>query len=97
MRGKVKYVTRYVWLNEMTEDHWKHDVHAVRETHTCAILYNGDKVEISENDIRNYYDRTKITDNLIDELSSDLHNVWIEYGGDDDQDYWLDGILSDYI
>lgn len=60
----------------------------------CTI---GDKVNIDEDDIRDYYDRSRITDVLINELSNDLHNVWINYSEGDDEDYWLGGELSDYI
>lgn len=97
MRGKVKYVTRSVWYVEQTSDHWRSDVHPVRYTNTYAVLYNGDEVDIDEDDIRDYYDCTYITRNLISELSDDLHNEWIEYSQDYDGDYSLDGALSDYI
>ena len=97
MRGKVKYVTRSIWYEENQSDHWRSDVHAVRNANTYAVLYNGDKVDIDEDDIRNYYDRSRITRDLVSELSDDLHNEWIEYYEDEDGDYCLDGELSDYI
>lgn len=97
MRGKVKYVTRNVWTVEVTENHWDSDLHPVRYTETYAVLYNGDEVDIDEDDIRDYYDRSRITNGLINELSNDLHNVWIDYYEDEDGDYCLDGCLSDYI
>lgn len=97
MRGKVKYVTRSIWYKENVQTVWSSDYHAVRYTNTYAVLYNGDKVNIDEDDIRDYYDRSRITDVLINELSNDLHNVWINYSEGDDEDYWLGGELSDYI
>ena len=97
MRGKVKYVTRSISYEENQSDHWRSDVHAVRHTNTYAVLYNGDEVNIDEDDIRDYYDRSRITRELVSELINDLHNVWIEYYEDEDGDYCLDGELSDYI
>lgn len=97
MNGKVKYVTRDIWFEECSDDHWSSDNHAVRYTNTYAVLYNGDEVDIDEGDIRGYYDRSRITRDLIGELSNNLHNVWIEYYEDEDGDYCLDGELSDYI
>lgn len=97
MRGKVKYVTRSVWYNGNQKYHWSSDVHAVRYTNTCAVLYNGDEVDIDEDEIRSYYDRSRITRELINELSNDLHNVWIEYSEDEDGDYSLDDDLEDLI
>ena len=61
MRGKVKYVTRSIWYEENQSDHWRSDVHPVRYTNTYAVLYNGDEVDIDEDDIRDYYDRSRIT------------------------------------
>ena len=97
IRGKVKYVTRSIWYEENKSDHWRSDVHAVRYTNTYAVLYNGDEVDIDEDDIRDYYDRSRITRDLVSELSDDLHNEWIGYYEDEDGDYCLDGELSDYI
>ena len=61
------------------------------------LVVNLDKMNIDEDDIRDYYDRSRITHNLVSELSDDLHNEWIEYYEDEDGDYCLDGELSDYI
>lgn len=97
MKGKVKYVTRDVWYEESQSDHWRSDVHPVRNTNTYAVLYNGDEVDIDEDDIRDYYGCSRITRELVSELSDDLHNEWIEYYEDEDGDYSLDGELSDYI
>ena len=97
MRGIVKYVTRSIWYEENQSEHWSSDVHAVRYTNPYAVLYNGDEVDIDEDDIRDYYDRSRITRDLVSELSDDLHNEWIEYYEDEDGDYCLDGELSDYI
>lgn len=97
MRGKVKYVFRNVWykVNEMFLH--SHDIHAKRYTNTAAVLYNGDWVYIDENEIRDYYGRTRITRELIGELSNDLHNKYIDYEADEDDIYWLDGDLCDYL
>lgn len=92
MRGKVKYVTRSVINVVNPSGHWK----PVRVTNTYAVLYNEDKVCIDEDDIREYYGRSRITRYLIEKLNDDFHNKWIEYSCDDDE-YWLDGDLSDYI
>ena len=92
MRGKVKYVARSIWYKV-----WNPYEHGVRYTNTYAVLYNGKKVNIDEDDIRDYYDRTRITSELISELSDDLHNEWIEYYEEDDGFNYLDGNLSDYI
>lgn len=97
MKGKVKYVTRSVWYEENQSDHWSSHEHATRCTNTYAVLYNGDEVDIDEDDIRDYYDCSHITSNIIRQLSDDLHNEWIEYSEDWDGDYSLDGDLSDYI
>lgn len=94
MRGKVKYVDRSIWYRG---DPWQSSKQE-RCTNTFAVLYNGDEVVIEEDDIRNYYDCSKITRYRIDELSNDLHNVWIEYDEyDDDDGYFMCGELSDYI
>lgn len=97
MRGKVKYVTREVNYVECSSDHWSSDSHAVRNTNTYAVLYNGDYVDIDEDDVRDYYNCHRITRNLIGELSDELHNEWIEYYEDEYGDFCLDGCLSDYI
>ena len=97
MRGKVKYEFRKVWykVNEMFLH--SHDIHAKRYTNTAAVLYNGDWVYIEENEIRDYYGRTRITRELIGKLSNDLHNKYIDYEADEDDIYWLDGDLCDYL
>ena len=51
MRGKVKYVKRSVWFVEAQESIPNHDTHAIRHTCTYAVLYNGDNVDIDEDDI----------------------------------------------
>lgn len=84
MRGKVKYVRRDVWFEEAIEDHWSSDVHPIRHTRTYAVLYNGDEVDIDEDEIRDYYDCQRLTGNIIEELNDDLHNEWIEYDDDGD-------------
>jgi len=97
MRGKVKYVTRSVWYEECSDDHWSSEYHSVRCTNTYAVLYNGDEVDIDEDEIRDYYDCQYITWNIINELSNDMHNVWIEYSEDDDGNYSLDDDLEDLV
>lgn len=97
MEGRIKYVTRSVWFKECTSDHWKSNVHARRCTCTYAVLYNGDEVEIDEDDIRDFYDCSNLTGNIIQCLNNDLHNVYIDYYEDEDGDYCLDGCLEDYI
>lgn len=97
MRGKVKYVTRSVWYVESEDSIHSHDTHAIRYTCTYAVLYNGDEVDIDEDDIRDFYGCRNLTADRISELNDDLHNVWIEYSEDWDGDYCLDGELSDYI
>ena len=60
-------------------------------------MLENDEVDIDEDDIRDYYDRSRITRDLVSKLSDDLHNEWIEYYEDEEGDYCLDGELSDYI
>lgn len=95
MRGKVKYVDRSIWYvgNPYRRSEQK------RCTNTYAVLYNGDEVDIDEDDVRDYYDCSHITRSIIDQLSNEMHNEWIEYSEYDDPDdgYYLDGDLSDYI
>ena len=97
MKGKVKYVTRSVWYEEPQSDHWSSNEHATRCTNTYAVLTNGDEVDIDEDDIRDYYDCSRITKNIIYQLSRSLRGELIEYSQDWDGDYSLDGELSDYI
>ncbi len=97
MRGKIKYIRRNVWYVGNQAYHWSSDFHDVRCTRTFAMLYSGDGVIIDEDDIRNYYGRSRITDGLIQELNQTLHNVWIEYYEGEGGDYYLDGEFSDYI
>ena len=97
MRGKVKYVSRNVWYVGNQEYPHSHDFHDVRCTCTFSVLYNGDEVEIDEDDVRDFYDCSRLTANVIGELNDDLHNVYIEYNEDEDGDYCLDGCLEDYI
>ena len=73
------------------------DVHPVRYANTYAMLYNGDEVFIDEDDIREHYHRTNITEKLINELNNSLHNKRIETYSSADGSYWLKGKLSDYI
>jgi hypothetical protein len=68
----------------------------VTQIPTQCYIY-GDEVDIDEDDIRDYYDRSRITRDLVSELSDDFHNEWIEYYEDEDGDYCPDGELSDYF
>ena len=86
MKGKVRYVKRAVW--------WEYNE---RCTNTFAVLYNGDNVCIDEDEIRECYDCSHITRSLIQELSDDLRNEWIEYSEDWYGDYWLDDNLEEIV
>lgn len=97
MTQKIKTVTRKTWYKESKSDHYRSDVHPVRYTNTYAMLYNGDGVFIDEDDIREHYHRTNITEKLINELNNSLHNKRIETYSSADGSYWLKGKLSDYI
>ena len=97
MRGKVKYVRRNIWYEENSSDHWTSHNHAVRCTCTYAVTYSGDEIEIDENDIRDFYDISNITRDIIEQLNNDLHNVWVNYYEDEDGDYYLDDDLEDII
>ena len=97
MRGKVKYVRRDVWYEENSSDHWSSDNHAVRYTCTYAVTYDGTEIDIDEDEIRTYYDCSRLTSNIISQLSNDLHNVWVNYEEDEDGDYCLDDDLVDLI
>lgn len=92
MRGKVKRVTRNVY-----GVHYGGTSYTERRTNVWAELYNGDGVEIDEDDILSYYGRQRFSGNLVQMLNGDLHNVWIDYYEDDSGFYCLDGCLSDYI
>lgn len=74
MEGKVKNVKRACWEKERKSEHWNSDVQSLRFIVTFAVLYNGDRVDINEDDIRTHYGRVRITDNLILELNDALHN-----------------------
>ena len=97
MRGKVKCARRSVWFVENESYRHSSDFHARRYTNTYAVLYNGDDVDIDEDDVRDYYDCRNLTADVIQSLSEDLHNVYIDYSEDEDGDYCLDGELADYI
>lgn len=97
MKGKVKYVTRNVWYAGNAADQYSSDIHNVRFTTTNAILYDGKEVVIDEDDIKSYYDRSRITDKLVNTISESLHNIWINYSEDNDGVYHLDGNLEDYL
>lgn len=94
MRGKVKFVRR-TSIDRIGSSGWHRLGFGSRLTVTCAHLYNGDQVRIDEKDIRDYYDYDRITKNLIERLSNDFHNVWIDYYEDDG--YCLDGCIGDYL
>ena len=97
MEGKVKNVKRVCWEKERKSEHWSSDVHSLRCTVTFAVLYNGDRVGIDEDDLRTHYGRVRITDNLILELNDALHNKKIKYSKDKCGDCRLEGNISDYL
>ncbi len=55
MTGKVKFVRRETGLIESSSDHWSSIYHPERVTRTWAQLYNGDEVDIEEEQIRDFY------------------------------------------
>lgn len=97
MEGKVKQVKRSVWEKGRTSDFGSHDIHAVRNTNTYAVLYNGDRVSINEDEIRRCYDCQRITDNIVSRLSDDMHDKDINYKEGTDGNYWLDDPLGRII
>ncbi len=104
-RGKIRNI-RWVRIEEECQsDHWRSDSHPVYESYIVADLYDSPYNRIDEDmyvditdDVLDYYDRSRITWNLVNEVRDLLHNVWINYFYDeyDDEDY-LDGDLSDYL
>lgn len=105
MKGKVKNVRWERIEIESFSDHWRSDVHPRYESYVLADLYDSPHNRIEEdmyvditNDVLEYYDGDRITWNRVNEIRDLLHNVWIDYYYDeeDDEDY-LDGSLSDYI
>lgn len=104
-RGKVRNVRWEQIYRENASDHWRSDRHASYDSYILADLYDGDYNRIDEDmyvditdDVLDYYGRTRISWNLVNEVRDALHNVWIDYyyDEDDDEDY-LDGSLGDYI
>ncbi len=94
MRGKVKYVERQI-LNEYDMD--SDSAYPVRNTYTRAVLYDDTCVYIDEDEVREHYGRTRITEGLIKEMSQSLHNTRINYEPDDEDVNYLDGDLEDYL
>ncbi len=88
MKGKIKNVRRDIGFIESTEDHWKSDVHPVRITRTWAETYDGNEIDIDEDEIRSHYNRKHLTKNTIERLDRDLHNRWVEHE---------DGVLSERL
>lgn len=104
-RGKVRNVRWEQIETECSTDYWLIDKHARYESYILADLYNGDYNRISEDmyvditsDVLKYYNRSRITWGLVNTVNDALHNVWINYfyDEDDDEDY-LKGSLGDYI
>ena len=63
-----------------------------------AELYDGTCVYITRGEIRRAYHRSRITDQLLEELNDDLSGCNISYYYDEEDDCcYLDGDLSDYI
>lgn len=72
--------------------------HGIEESRTpYATLDNGKKVEIPENLIRDYYNRVRITESLIQKLKNDLNGKEIEYNDDEDGNGIINGPLDQYI
>ena len=92
MRGKVKKVNRNVY-----GVHYGGTSYTERRTNVWAVLYDNTGVQLDEDDILSYYGRERFSDNLVNMLSRDLHNKWIDYYEDDSGFYWLDGSIDDYI
>ena len=97
MKSKVTSVKRSTYYSQMQQDAPRHDVHAVRHTNTYANTTSADKVCIDENDIKSFYDRKRITSNLIALLDIVLKGVEILYELNPDGDFALKGSISDYI
>lgn len=104
-QGKVRNVRWERIERECSSDHWSSDVHPTYESYILADLYDGDYNRISEDmyvditdDVLDYYGRQRVSWNLVNEVNDALHNVWINYYYDeeDDEDY-LDGDLGNYI
>lgn len=105
-RGKI----RKIWWHreERINDAYQnsHDWHARYDSSILAYLYpsaynripNEEMYVDITNDVLEYYDRQRISMNLIREVDEALRNVWIyyyydEYNGED----YLKGNLSDYL
>lgn len=104
MRGKVINVRMVTTYREVTTDHWRSDVHPVRERFVLADLYDDPKNDIEDTyvditeDVRDFFGGGYITSNRVSEIRDRLHNVWIDfYHDDEDDEDYLDGDLSDYI
>lgn len=102
MRGKIKYVYWQRASYEGMSSEMHHTGFWENVSEIYAVTYpdeDGDEIEINiTNDVLEYNDRERISDNLVQETNDDLHNVWVSYYWDeDDEEYYLDGDLEDYI
>ena len=96
-KGKVIKVDRAKWevINSAYQN--DHNVHGINHSNTYAELESGDKVCISESDILSHYGRKRFTDKLTDTLGEDLCGKDIQYDINNEDEYWLDGSISNYI
>lgn len=99
MRGKVKNVRWEQVLRESSSDHWRSDVHPGYKSYVLADLYDSPQMYVDiTKDVLDYYGGSRITPGRVDEIRSLLHNVWVDFYHDENEDtYYLDGSLSDYI
>lgn len=99
MKGKVKNVRRVQIDTESSSDHWRSDVHPHYKRYVVVDLYDSPQMYVDiTKDVLDYYGGSRITPERVDEIRSLLHNVWIDFYHDENEDtYYLDGSLSDYI
>ncbi len=102
MKGKVRNIRREKFEVVAQSSMASHYEHGVRGTSTNAVLYPENdsrprEVCLDEDDIRNYYGQSRITEKLLSRLNDDLHNKHINYEKNEEGDYVIVGRLSDYI
>lgn len=99
MRGKVKNVRLEPGLKESSSDRWRSDVHPCYERYVLVDLYDSPQMYVDiTKDVLDYYGGSRITQGRVDEIKDLLHNVWINFYHDENEDeHYLDGSLSDYI
>lgn len=96
MKGIVINVNRSI-VERKSQGYHAPGEHGVRETCTFATLEDGKNVEIPEDQIRNKYNRKKITDSLIEKLRQELNGHEIEYENDEDGNGILLNNLEAYL